>query len=157
MLTHSAFGECDVCRFTWTLVWPCSGIFGGAHPKYLGLGNPAGFSGSMCGASLSSLLYKWIKVTGSLRGCSRRHRYHWRRAGYPIAVSDGQSDSGTFYICCTILISTVVGTIMAIVITMTMQKQKYWPSFSSRSTINNVPLRHPDERGTLSAGYPAYV
>lgn len=45
MLTHSAFGECDVCRFTWTLVWTCSGIFGGAHPEYFGIGNPAGFSG----------------------------------------------------------------------------------------------------------------
>ena len=24
-------------------------------------------------------------------------------------------------------------------------------------TVNDIPLRHPDERGTLSAGYPAYV
>lgn len=70
----------------------------------LGLGTLLAFPGSMCGALLSSLLYKWIKkLPAAYVGEVDRHRYHWRRAGLSDCGSaDGQSDSGTFYICCTI-------------------------------------------------------
>ena len=90
----------------------------------LGLGTLLAFPGSMCGALLSSLLYKWIKKlpaayvgevvgTGIIGGV----------LAYPIAaVLMGNQTAALFTFVVPFLISTVVGTIMAIVITMTMQK-----------------------------------
>ena len=99
--------------------------------------NILGFPGSMCGALLSSLLYKWIKKlpaayvgevvgTGIIGGV----------LAYPIAaVLMGNQTAALFTFVVPFLISTVVGTIMAIVITMTMQKTKVLAKLQQQ--INN--------------------
>lgn len=78
----------------------------------------------MCGALLSGLLYRWIKKlpaayvgevigTGIIGGM----------LSYPIAaVLMGNQTAALFTFVVPFLISTVGGTIMAMVITMTMQK-----------------------------------
>ena len=87
----------------------------------LGLGTLLAFPGSMCGALLSSLLYKWIKKLP---------------AAYVIAaVLMGNQTAALFTFVVPFLISTVVGTIMAIVITMTMQKTKVLAKLQQQ--INN--------------------
>lgn len=103
----------------------------------LGLGTLLAFPGSMCGALLSSLLYKWIKKlpaayvgevvgTGIIGGVP----------AYPIAaVLMGNQTAALFTFVVPFLISTVVGTIMAIVITMTMQKTKVLAKLQQQ--INN--------------------
>ena len=80
----------------------------------------------MCGALLSGLLYKWMKKlpaayigevvgTGIIGGM----------LSYPIAaVLMGNQTAALFTFVVPFLISTVGGTIMAIVITMTMKKTK---------------------------------
>ena len=87
----------------------------------LGLGTLLAFPGSMCGALLSGLLYRWIKKlpaayvigTGIIGGM----------LSYPIAaVLMGNQTAALFTFVVPFLISTVGGTIMAMVITMTMQK-----------------------------------
>ena len=92
----------------------------------LGLGTLLAFPGSMCGALLSGLLYKWMKKlpvayigevvgTGIIGGM----------LSYPIAaVLMGNQTAALFTFVVPFLISTVGGTIMAIVITMTMKKTK---------------------------------
>ena len=84
------------------------------------------FPGSMCGALLSGLLYKWMKKlpaayigevvgTGIIGGM----------LSYPIAaVLMGNQTAALFTFVVPFLISTVGGTIMAIVITMTMKQTK---------------------------------
>ena len=103
----------------------------------LGLGTLLAFPGSMCGALLSSLLYKWNKKlpaayvgevvgTGIIGGV----------LAYPIAaVLMGNQTAALFTFVVPFLISTVVGTIMAIVITMTMQKTKVLAKLQQQ--INN--------------------
>ena len=103
----------------------------------LGLGTLLAFPGSMCGALLSSLLYKWIKKlpaayvgevvgTGIIGGV----------LAYPIAaVLMGNQTAALFTFVVPFLIRTVVGTIMAIVITMTMQKTKVLAKLQQQ--INN--------------------
>lgn len=103
----------------------------------LGLGTLLAFPGSMCGALLSSLLYKWIQKlpaayvgevvgTGIIGGV----------LAYPIAVVlMGNQTAALFTFVVPFLISTVVGTIMAIVITMTMQKTKVLAKLQQQ--INN--------------------
>ena len=103
----------------------------------LGLGTLLAFPGSMCGALLSSLLYKWIKKlpaayvgevvgTGIIGGV----------LAYPVAaVLMGNQTAALFTFVVPFLISTVVGTIMAIVITMTMQKTKVLAKLQQQ--INN--------------------
>ena len=103
----------------------------------LGLGTLLAFPGSMCGALLSSLLYKWIKKlpaayvgevvgTGIIGGV----------LAHPIAaVLMGNQTAALFTFVVPFLISTVVGTIMAIVITMTMQKTKVLAKLQQQ--INN--------------------
>ena len=103
----------------------------------LGLGTLLAFPGSMCGALLSSLLYKWIKKlpaayvgevvgTGIIGGV----------LAYPIAaVLMGNQTAALFTFVVPFLISTVVGPIMAIVITMTMQKTKVLAKLQQQ--INN--------------------
>ena len=103
----------------------------------LGLGTLLAFPGRMCGALLSSLLYKWIKKlpaayvgevvgTGIIGGV----------LAYPIAaVLMGNQTAALFTFVVPFLISTVVGTIMAIVITMTMQKTKVLAKLQQQ--INN--------------------
>ncbi len=103
----------------------------------LGLGTLLAFPGSMCGALLSSLLYKWIKKlpaayvgevvgTGIIGGV----------LAYAIAaVLMGNQTAALFTFVVPFLISTVVGTIMAIVITMTMQKTKVLAKLQQQ--INN--------------------
>ena len=103
----------------------------------MGLGTLLAFPGSMCGALLSSLLYKWIKKlpaayvgevvgTGIIGGV----------LAYPIAaVLMGNQTAALFTFVVPFLISTVVGTIMAIVITMTMQKTKVLAKLQQQ--INN--------------------
>ena len=88
--------------------------------------NILAFPGSMCGALLSGLLYKWMKKlpaayigevvgTGIIGGM----------LSYPIAaVLMGNQTAALFTFVVPFLISTVGGTIMAIVITMTMKKTK---------------------------------
>ena len=103
----------------------------------LGLGTLLAFPGSMCGALLSSLLYKWIKKlpaayvgevvgTGIIGGV----------LAYLIAaVLMGNQTAALFTFVVPFLISTVVGTIMAIVITMTTQKTKVLAKLQQQ--INN--------------------
>ena len=92
----------------------------------LGLGTLLAFPGSMCGALLSGLLYKWMKKlpaayigevvgTGIIGGM----------LSYPIAaVLMGNQTAALFTFVVPFLISTVGGTIMAIVITMTMKQTR---------------------------------
>ena len=92
----------------------------------LGLGTLLAFPGSMCGALLSGLLYKWMKKlsaayigevvgTGIIGGM----------LSYPIAaVLMGNQTAALFTFVVPFLISTVGGTIMATVITMTMKQTK---------------------------------
>ena len=100
----------------------------------LGLGSPLAFPGSMCGALLSGLLYKWMKKlpaayigevvgTGIIGGM----------LSYPIAaVLMGNQTAALFTFVVPFLISTVGGTIMAIVITMTMKKTKVLAKFQQQ-------------------------
>lgn len=103
----------------------------------LGLGTLLAFPGSMCGALLSSLLYKWIKklpaaYVGEVVGTSIIGGV----LAYPIAaVLMGNQTAALFTFVVPFLISTVVGTIMAIVITMTMQKTKVLAKLQQQ--INN--------------------
>ena len=92
------------------------------------------FPGSMCGALLSGLLYKWMKKlpaayigevvgTGIIGGM----------LSYPIAaVLMGNQTAALFTFVVPFLISTVGGTIMAIVITMTMKKTKVLAKFQQQ-------------------------
>ena len=96
--------------------------------------NILGFPGSMCGALLSGLLYKWMKKlpaayigevvgTGIIGGM----------LSYPIAaVLMGNQTAALFTFVVPFLISTVGGTIMAIVITMTMKKTKVLAKFQQQ-------------------------
>lgn len=100
----------------------------------LGLGTLLAFPGSMCGALLSGLLYKWMKKlpaayigevvgTGIIGGM----------LSYPIAaVLMGNQTAALFTFVVPFLISTVGGTIMAIVITMTMKKTKVLAKFQQQ-------------------------
>jgi energy coupling factor transporter S component ThiW len=87
----------------------------------LGLGTLLAFPGSMCGALLSGLLYKWMKklpaaYIGEVVG---------GMLSYPIAaVLMGNQTAALFTFVVPFLISTVGGTIMATVITMTMKQTK---------------------------------
>lgn len=92
----------------------------------LGLGTLLAFPGSMCGALLSGLLYQWVKKlpaayigevvgTGIIGGM----------LSYPIAaVLMGNQTAALFTFVVPFLISTVGGTIMAVVMTMAMQKTR---------------------------------
>lgn len=103
-----------------------AGIFGGAHRNILGLGTLLAFPGSMLRGFIIKSLYKWIKKlpaayvgevvgTGIIGGV----------LAYPIAaVLMGNQTAALFTFVVPFLISTVVGTIMAIVITMTMPENK---------------------------------
>lgn len=92
----------------------------------LGLGTLLAFPGSMCGALLSGLLYKWMKklpaayigeVVGT--GIIGRHAVL-----SDCAVLMGNQTAALFTFVVPFLISTVGGTIMATVITMTMKQTK---------------------------------
>lgn len=92
----------------------------------LGLGTLLAFPGSMCGALLSGLLYRYGKKlpyayigevfgTGIVGGM----------LSYPVAVFvRGNSQAALFTFVVPFLISTCGGTILAIVITMAMQQAK---------------------------------
>lgn len=92
----------------------------------LGLGTLLAFPGSMCGALLSGLLYRYGKKlpyayigevfgTGIVGGM----------LSYPVAVFVmGNSQAALFTFVVPFLISTCGGTILAIVITMAMQQAK---------------------------------
>lgn len=103
----------------------------------LGLGTLLAFPGSMCGALLSSLLYKWIKkLPGAYVGEVVGTGIIGGVLAYPIAaVLMGNQTAALFTFVVPFLISTVVGTIMAIVITMTMQKTKVLAKLQQQ--INN--------------------
>lgn len=120
----------------------------------LGLGTLLAFPGSMCGALLSSLLYKWIKKlpaayvgevvgTGIIGGV----------LAYPIAaVLMGNQTAALFTFVVPFLISTVVGTIMAIVITMTMPENKSTGQASAADqqlTMSHCGIRMSVERCLL--------
>ena len=103
----------------------------------LGLGTLLAFPGSMCGALLSSLLYKWInKLPAAYVGEVVGTGIIGGVLAYPIAaVLMGNQTAALFTFVVPFLISTVVGTIMAIVITMTMQKTKVLAKLQQQ--INN--------------------
>lgn len=89
-----------------------------------GLGSPLAFPGSMCGALLAGLLYKFVKKlpaayigevigTGIIGGM----------LSYPIAaLIMGNTTAGLFTFVIPFLISTCGGTIIAIIVVTTMQK-----------------------------------
>lgn len=99
----------------------------------LGLGTLLAFPGSMC-EPIIGLLYKWMKKlpaayigevvgTGIIGGM----------LSYPIAaVLMGNQTAALFTFVVPFLISTVGGTIMAIVITMTMKKTKVLAKFQQQ-------------------------
>ena len=89
----------------------------------LGLGTLLAFPGSMCGALLSGLLYRWIKKLPAYVGEVIGTGIIGGMLSYPIAaVLMGNQTAALFTFVVPFLISTVGGTIMAMVITMTMQK-----------------------------------
>ena len=135
MFTDSASGECHVCYFITARWYGLAAAFLAALIRnILGLGTLLAFPGSMCGALLSGLLYKWMKKlpaayigevvgTGIIGGM----------LSYPIAaVLMGNQTAALFTFVVPFLISTVGGTIMAIVITMTMKKTKVLAKFQQQ-------------------------
>lgn len=90
----------------------------------MGLGSFLAFPGSMCGALLSGLMYRYLKKmpaayvgevfgTGVIGGI----------LSYPVAAFImGNSSAGVFTFVIPFLISTVGGTILAIVITMALKQ-----------------------------------
>lgn len=92
----------------------------------LGLGTLLAFPGSMCGALLSGLLYKWMKkLPASYIGEVVGTGIIGGMLSYPIAaVLMGNQTAALFTFVVPFLISTVGGTIMAIVITMTMKQTR---------------------------------
>lgn len=89
-----------------------------------GLGSPLAFPGSMCGAFLAGILYKYIKklpaaYIGEVAGTA----LIGGMLSYPIAAFImGNPNAALFTFVVPFLISTAGGTIIAIVITMTMKK-----------------------------------
>lgn len=90
----------------------------------LGLGSPLAFSGSMCGALLGGLLYKYGKklpfaYVGEIAGTG----IIGGMLSYPIAYFVmGNQAAALFTFVVPFLISTCGGTIIAMVITLPMQK-----------------------------------
>ncbi len=97
----------------------------------MGLGTLLAFPGSMCGAFLSGLLYKWLKKlpaayigevvgTGILGGM----------LAYPIAAFImGNAGVALFTFVIPFLISTCGGTILAIIITVALKKANLLQKF----------------------------
>lgn len=93
----------------------------------LGLGSPLAFPGSMCGALIAGLLYKY---TGKLPAAYAGEIFGTGIVGgmlsYPIArlvMGNGQAALFTFVV--PFLISTVAGTILGAVITMSLHRTGY--------------------------------
>ena len=90
-----------------------------------GLGTPLAFPGSMCGALLSGLLYKWFKALpaawiGEIFGTA----VIGGMLAYPVAsLVMGNSAAALFTFVVPFLISTVGGTIIAAVITLALQSR----------------------------------
>jgi energy coupling factor transporter S component ThiW len=90
----------------------------------LGLGTPLAFPGSMCGALLSGLLYKYIKklpaaYIGEVFGTA----VIGGMLAYPIAAFILKNAAATlFTFVVPFLISTCGGTIIAIVVTLALRK-----------------------------------
>ena len=132
MFTDSASGECAILLGPWYGL--AAAFLAALIRNILGLGTLLAFPGSMCGALLSGLLYKWMKKlpaayigevvgTGIIGGM----------LSYPIAaVLMGNQTAALFTFVVPFLISTVGGTIMAIVITMTMKKTKVLAKFQQQ-------------------------
>ena len=91
----------------------------------VGLGTPLAFPGSMCGALLAGLLYRWLKVlpaawVGEVFGTA----VIGGMLAYPIAsLVMGNSTAALFTIVVPFLISTVGGTLIAAVITLGLQNR----------------------------------
>lgn len=90
----------------------------------MGLGTLLAFPGSMCGALLAGLLYRYGKklpfaYVGEVAGTG----LIGGMLAYPVAgLLMGNETAGLFTFVIPFLISTIGGTILAIVITWTMQK-----------------------------------
>lgn len=90
----------------------------------LGLGSPMAFPGSMCGALLSGLLYQWFKklpcaYIGEVFGTA----VIGGMLAYPVAaLIMGNESAALFTFVIPFLISTVGGTIIAIIIVSALQK-----------------------------------
>lgn len=99
----------------------------------MGLGSPLAFPGSMCGAFLAGILYKYVKAlpaayvgevfgTGILGGM----------LSYPVArFIMGNGGAALFTFVVPFLISTCGGTIIAIVIVTALQKSGLLASFKA--------------------------
>lgn len=90
-----------------------------------GLGTPLAFPGSMCGALLAGLLYRWFKVlpaawVGEVFGTA----VIGGMLAYPIAsLVMGNSTAALFTFVVPFLISTVGGTLIAAVITLALHNR----------------------------------
>ena len=89
-----------------------------------GLGSPLAFPGSMCGALLGGLLYRYGKKPAvCLHRRSVWNGHHRRHAFLSGGISDhGKSSAALFTFIVPFLVSTCGGTVLAAVITISMAK-----------------------------------
>ncbi len=122
-----------LCAVTVGPWWGLAQAFSSALIRnLLGLGSPLAFPGSMCGALLSGLLYRYGKKlplayvgevfgTGIIGGM----------LAFPVAVLVmGNSSAALFTFVVPFLISTCGGTVLAAVITLPMRQLSALPSLS---------------------------
>lgn len=124
MCTRAASGQRSVCSDSRTVVGTWTGIFSGTDPQSDRLGSPLAFPGSMCGALLGGLLYRYGKKlpfayigevfgTGIIGGM----------LSYPVAsLIMGNQSAALFTFVVPFLVSTCGGTVLAAVITVSMAK-----------------------------------
>ncbi len=122
-----------LCAVTVGPWWGLAQAFSSALIRnLLGLGSPLAFPGSMCGALLSGLLYRYGKKlplayfgevfgTGILGGM----------LAFPVAVLVmGNSSAALFTFVVPFLVSTCGGTVLAAIITLPMRHMSTWPTLS---------------------------
>lgn len=122
-----------LCAVTVGPWWGLAQAFSSALIRnLLGLGSPLAFPGSMCGALLSGLLYRYGKKlplayvgevfgTGIIGGM----------LAFPVAVLVmGNSSAALFTFVVPFLVSTCGGTVLAAVITLPMRQLSALPSLS---------------------------
>lgn len=124
MCTRAASGQRSVCSDSRTVVGTWTGIFSGTDPQSDRAWKPLAFPGSMCGALLGGLLYRYGKKlpfayigevfgTGIIGGM----------LSYPVAsLIMGNQSAALFTFVVPFLVSTCGGTVLAAVITISMAK-----------------------------------
>ncbi len=90
----------------------------------VGLGSPMAFPGSMCGALLAGLLYKYVrKLPAAYVGEVFGTAVIGGLLAYPVAaLVMGNKSAALFTFVVPFLISTVAGTILAMIVTISLKK-----------------------------------